>query len=283
MASMYVLLISIPGLVFEHKSSFSNLDQAHSSQVTDQRAVLVGNISTDSDVEPLTPQSNDQPTSPTGTSVSTPPISRRPALGRSVSSPMNIAARHASRRLTSGFINSLPHSRPEVPQWSIFGQMMGNEAQYDSRREDASNMSTIHHARESHEPRPSIGISTQNDVSGISSTSSFLSPLARTQSPVSGEAGSFLSYHELNDGNNSETSSSSGREQDCPPSSSSSILEWLPSLPVLYRNILKCAIAYFIGSLFTFVPYLSGLLSDITSYGPGDHSPYPSGHMVATV
>ncbi|KAI0652901.1 Fusaric acid resistance protein-like-domain-containing protein [Cubamyces menziesii] len=57
----------------------------------------------------------------------------------------------------------------------------------------------------------------------------------------------------------------------------------IPSLTPVQRNILKCCIAYFIGSLFTFSPYLSGFIADITSDDPGDRTPSPSGHMVATV
>jgi hypothetical protein len=56
----------------------------------------------------------------------------------------------------------------------------------------------------------------------------------------------------------------------------------LPTLPTLYKNVFKCAIAYFIASLFTFVPYLSGLLANVTSRGKWE-GPSPSGHMVATV
>ncbi|KAF8143351.1 hypothetical protein K438DRAFT_1876211 [Mycena galopus ATCC 62051] len=50
----------------------------------------------------------------------------------------------------------------------------------------------------------------------------------------------------------------------------------LPTVPLVYRNIIKCAIAYFIASLFTFSP-------DLTTYGDGERRPSPSGHMVATV
>ncbi|KAH9893586.1 Fusaric acid resistance protein-like-domain-containing protein [Cubamyces lactineus] len=57
----------------------------------------------------------------------------------------------------------------------------------------------------------------------------------------------------------------------------------IPPLTPVQRNILKCCIAYFIGSLFTFSPYLSGFIADITSDDPGDRTPSPSGHMVATV
>ncbi|KAH9949028.1 Fusaric acid resistance protein-like-domain-containing protein [Amylocystis lapponica] len=57
----------------------------------------------------------------------------------------------------------------------------------------------------------------------------------------------------------------------------------LPTLPTVWRNVLKCSLAYFLGSLFTFSPYLSGFISDLTNYGPGEGIPSPSGHMVATV
>lgn len=60
-------------------------------------------------------------------------------------------------------------------------------------------------------------------------------------------------------------------------------LRQFPAIPILYRNIIKCAVAYFVASLFTFSPYLSGFISDITSYGSGERRPSPSGHMVATV
>ncbi|KAL4253307.1 Intracellular Vesicle Transport-Associated [Abortiporus biennis] len=60
----------------------------------------------------------------------------------------------------------------------------------------------------------------------------------------------------------------------------------IPALTPLQRNVLKCAIAYFIGSLFTFSPYLSGFISDLTNYNDeegGGSTPSPSGHMVATI
>ncbi|KAI0743674.1 Fusaric acid resistance protein-like-domain-containing protein [Daedaleopsis nitida] len=60
-------------------------------------------------------------------------------------------------------------------------------------------------------------------------------------------------------------------------------LPTFPPLTTVQRNILKCSIAYFIGSLFTFSPYLSGFIADITSNGPEDRIPSPSGHMVATI
>ena len=69
-----------------------------------------------------------------------------------------------------------------------------------------------------------------------------------------------------------------------PATTASKRFRWaMPEIPLLYRNILKCSVAYFIGSLFTFHPYLSGFIADLTGRGPGERTPSPSGHMVATV
>ena len=80
---------------------------------------------------------------------------------------------------------------------------------------------------------------------------------------------------------NGSLSSSSAR----PPSSRWKCFSWprIPTLSPVHRNILKCCVAYFIGSLFTFIPYLSAFIADITTDGPGERIPSPSGHMVATM
>lgn len=57
----------------------------------------------------------------------------------------------------------------------------------------------------------------------------------------------------------------------------------LPTIPRLWKNMLKCSVAYFIGSLFTFHPGLSRLCGDLTSYGSGGGGPYPSAHLIATM
>jgi len=49
-----------------------------------------------------------------------------------------------------------------------------------------------------------------------------------------------------------------------------------PILTTLQRNVLKCAIAYLIGSLFTFIPALSRLIAPTGG-------PSLQGHLVATV
>ncbi|KXN90635.1 hypothetical protein AN958_03875 [Leucoagaricus sp. SymC.cos] len=70
--------------------------------------------------------------------------------------------------------------------------------------------------------------------------------------------------------------------------SNASRVKWLsrtniPTFTTLHRNVLKCAIAYFVASLFTFCPALSNFIGDLTSYGPGSKGPSPSAHMVATI
>lgn len=56
----------------------------------------------------------------------------------------------------------------------------------------------------------------------------------------------------------------------------------LPSLSPLQRRILKCAVAYFVGSLFTFNSTFSALITSAIPTGD-EGTPSRSGHMVATV
>jgi hypothetical protein len=57
----------------------------------------------------------------------------------------------------------------------------------------------------------------------------------------------------------------------------------LPTLPTLYRNILKCSLAYLLGSLFTYYTPLAHFISEWTQDSPGEKYPSVMGHMVATV
>lgn len=89
----------------------------------------------------------------------------------------------------------------------------------------------------------------------------------------------------------SDTSSDSDDEQSpTPPVSHNKFVsvfkrlrDEMPQLSTLQRNMLKCAIAYFLASLFTFVPFLSDFIADIGSFGKGAGDPSPSAHMIATV
>lgn len=58
----------------------------------------------------------------------------------------------------------------------------------------------------------------------------------------------------------------------------------LADVPLVYRNVFKCGLAYFIASLFTYNPYISDFISSLVRNSDGDrNSPLPGGHMVATV
>lgn len=65
-----------------------------------------------------------------------------------------------------------------------------------------------------------------------------------------------------------ELEGSDSSDTDSPAQLEKSQFSYLPSLTTLQRDILKCSIAYFVGSLFTFNPYLSSLISDISAFVP---------------
>ncbi|EJD47000.1 hypothetical protein AURDEDRAFT_184209 [Auricularia subglabra TFB-10046 SS5] len=65
-------------------------------------------------------------------------------------------------------------------------------------------------------------------------------------------------------------------QDPAPPTGSGPSYLAFPTLSAFQRNVLKCAIAYFIGSLFTFVPLLARLVG-------GKDGPSLQGHLVATV
>ena len=92
----------------------------------------------------------------------------------------------------------------------------------------------------------------------------------------------------------SDSSDSNSDSDDSEPSSPSlthnkvtatlkRLKDEIPPLSTLQRNMLKCAIAYFLASLFTFIPFLSNFISDIGSFGKGSEIPSPSAHMIATM
>ncbi|KAJ7354534.1 Fusaric acid resistance protein-like-domain-containing protein [Mycena albidolilacea] len=168
----------------------------------------------------------------------------RPSFGRSISG--------------SGFMRSTP---VRDRKWSVFGQVMENEAQ--------------------------LWTGGGNKSAGRSNVDSdpFLTVDVQSQSPTA-EAQQFFMNPPQNDSPEEEydsDSTSSTITRDEPPSARWFSLQRLPPVPVLYRNIIKCAIAYFIASLFTFSPYLSSFISNLTTYNDGERRPSPSGHMVATV
>ena len=170
-------------------------------------------------------------------------------------------------RVTSG-IRRLAFSQggemgsPE--DWTVFGEAMAHEVPPHARNEPPSMLA------------PSIGTGESVHL---------------TYSPVSELRPELLAGEpevlELDDGSvtgqpTNDTAKDSIRESKS-TSVGRSLLARVPALPTLYRNILKCSLAYFIGSLFTYYTPLSRFIVELTQDGPGEKYPSATGHMVATV
>jgi hypothetical protein len=158
-------------------------------------------------------------------------------------------------------------------EWSVFEQRMKNEGQ----------MRTKNTLREP-------------TSEGVGSSPFRKTVATRSESPAPGAPS--LRHVVVEDGHDSDDASTVGYDSDSdsedtstpstpishpPPQKRRWYSKWKPSpLTPLQRNILKCAVAYFVGSLFTFNPTLSGLITSVTSTRGGG-VPSQSGHMVATV
>jgi len=204
-------------------------------------------------------------------------LPKRSRLGnRVVSSPISPRRKAKSTSRTRPGTMFTPFNRPSSKrEWSVFEQRMKNEGQ----------MRTKNTLRES--------VSESAFPSPFQQTSDLAT---RSESPVAGAPS--LRRVAVEDGHESDGASTVGydSESDSEDSSRSSIptsspppqkqrwyLKWKPpSLTTLQRNILKCAVAYFVGSLFTFNLTLSSLITSVISAGV-ENAPSKSGHMVATV
>ncbi|KAJ7673046.1 hypothetical protein DFH06DRAFT_1319261 [Mycena polygramma] len=176
---------------------------------------------------------------------------------------------------TSGFVRQTP---TRESKWSVFGQVMENEAQLWT----GGTIKSARSFRNSNGP-PTIPLGDIEDP--------FLDVEVQTQSPTAEDPRphDFLMNAPPNDDSDEEYDSDSEASTITrssiaeTPSTRWFSLQRLPEVPLLYRNIFKCTLAYFIASLFTYSPYLSSFISDLTTYGDGERRPSPSGHMVATI
>lgn len=222
-------------------------------------------------------------------------VGQRPAFGRSISSSVANSARKPPD-LPSSLFGLTHRDRPSgaMREWSVFQQLMPmthNELTRIPRTPKTANTLRVRRGG----TRSTAGLSDLHINSLSLPPQETMTSCEPIQSP---EADVHLvnPLDEMSDDGDvlSEAESElSVDESDVPrhDGSSSSIsprFTWwsvpkVPAIPILWRNILKCSVAYFIGSLFTFNPYLSSFIADIASYGPGAGLPSPSGHMVATV
>jgi hypothetical protein len=157
--------------------------------------------------------------------------------------------------------------RAQDSPWSLFGQLMENEGQLRGSRPKERSGSVLDQ--------------TWSSLSGVAESDSVLiDPFLEQPPPASAYP---ATESVLPNAPNNITEPITTPMHTLTPIKMSFYSWRFPHIPVLYRNIVKCAVAYFIASLFTFSPYLSGFISDITSYGSGERRPSPSGHLVATV
>lgn len=212
------------------------------------------------------------------------PRRSRPGVARSVSSPLLNRRRANTSRIPSGLVEiqgSAIVNHGE--QWTVFGQLMEDV--------ETPMRSSRHQSVERRRSRTPSIINYQPNPNAI-----IADPFEQVVSPVMEELRGFGDFDSDSD-SDSETHDETGpypRSAAVPKAPalsrpSSTNLSWLTerlhNVPVLYRNIIKCAVAYFIASMFTFNPYLSSWIRDLISYGPHGElgRPLPSGHMVATV
>lgn len=184
------------------------------------------------------------------------------------------------------------HNRREH-EWTVFGELMGQDHDDNGPGSSYSSPLPKPSARESIRDVVSLNLGQTQRPSPMEtvplspvfdhhrlSTSTSDGESRRSPTPDSLNGISTISERrESSNDSNSETSTSN----TITTSSVKKRFLTLPTLTPVQRNILKCCIAYFIGSLFTFSPYLSGFIADLTGNGPGERTPSPSGHMVATV
>lgn len=224
---------------------------------------------------------------------SPPPISHisQSAPGVGLAAPESFS-RHGATPSTPTSAQRSRRRRRSGQEWSLFSELMENEGQIigtprheqgpssprlnrrNSRQEQGSSSPTLNR-RSSRAPGTPHNL-TGNVPRTVSSPAQFR------------EEEYFLA--EESEQEDSDLDSDSEHAASDSTSGSSFVAEEprtglrdrLENIPTLYKNIFKCALAYLIGSLFTFSPFFSRLIADLT---PGDDSSTltSSGHMVATM
>lgn len=223
--------------------------------------------------------------------IQTPPTSR-PSITFHSTSPGTLPAGTQPSLSTQspGTLRSRPFSlqKDRGHEWSVFTEIMGTHTpDHDEQSSPTSRRMQRNHTERLRElfARRSSLINDENAMASrtLPATPGYeprLSSVNMTTEPES---------------EGSDTISRASEDSPEPPSAvrmvtrqpsqqnKSWVFRPLVTFSPLHRNILKCCVAYFIGSLFTYSPLLSGLIADIKGGDPGERTPSPSGHMVATV
>lgn len=188
------------------------------------------------------------------------------------------------RRVASRVFRVSEGAESQNREWTLFGQRMENEGQL--RAPEASSLKR----------KPSLslgGLAEPQTLEPITSAAATPTRLSRGQSPeaepVSPRSdasnprlGGASIQEDAPDYNSDQSDDTSHSRTHSSCSVPSRRMHWLgiPELTSVQKNILKCAVAYFIGSLFTFNSHLSKFVANLTS---DTGIPSQTGHMVATV
>ncbi|KAG8935418.1 hypothetical protein FRC01_000025 [Tulasnella sp. 417] len=238
--------------------------------------------------------------------LSSSPASFSRNIARSVSPSRSIRDYFSSA--PQGGSSWLSTAEPRREEWTVFGQLLENDRTPGLRGSDTPSPSQLR-TSPARVGRPSLISSTSSRtipsepsrISGLASVAEDTDPTPRPtprntvyeEPPQLPSEQSRVSVHLEYNSDQSDDESfvstvpSTGKDPPiygifAPPSFYERATARLPTLTPLQKNILKCAIAYFIGSLFTYVPALADLVSDLVPLNSSE-GPSPSGHMVATV
>jgi hypothetical protein len=197
------------------------------------------------------------------------------------SSPISISSPRRRSPNAHNVASGTPHSRHSEHQWSLFGQLMENEGHLGVTPASITSTSSTgdYFARGSNHRSESthsnLRAFAQLSPNGSHEASPGRVDLALHEVPV--EA---IEY----DSDDSSSSTYTFRRTQTTSRNawlSWTLQLWRPATSLVWRNVFKCAIAYFVASLFTFSPYLSRWIAPVTS--DSSTIPSPSGHMVATM
>lgn len=201
-------------------------------------------------------------------------------LGESIHSLSSSRNTFRTRNIATPPHHALPSGSQQpsesTRQWSLFGDLMEIEGHLPN-----SIGSTPRHSRANSVCEPQHVASSPRLSPRTRLSSSFHTQYS--VEPISHDAP--FPIHSITNNCDQDSLSSLAASLDVPFRATQSYSPFqLPTFTNTHRNILKCAIAYFVASLFTFSPHLSRFISDLSSYGPKDPTtPSPSGHMVATM
>lgn len=282
----------------------SRLDTAdHACEYGGDSHLLVGSPEAMSSLPPpslseyFAPHAPPQPApAPEIGNPATPSGPSRPSYLRSVTSPaaapisgQRHSAGEGATGLTSSFLRSAGRQKRKRHEWTVFGELMGDDGG-DLPARGASHFDTT-------PPRPTARESIREVLTlplpsrpwTRSLPPSPIHPSTSSSSSVATESNTRRAFDSTDTISEEPSPTSDTTEMptvvsdDQPHSPKARSWFELPTLTPVQRNILKCSVAYFIGSVFTFSPYLSGFIADVVDHGPGERMPSPSGHMVATV